>query len=134
MPGASSRTTGSATRWNSFQSPFMRHGSGPAVERDHRLVVRPRSAPASTAAVPRIPLREIMVVLLSSSAPSPRPAPAMGLRFAAVAGRAAAGDRGPRGPRSPARNRACASIAVIVAAMRWRASASSANTSICIAL
>ena len=27
MPGASSRTTGSATRWNSFQSPFMRQGS-----------------------------------------------------------------------------------------------------------
>src|SRR5688572_18340185 len=26
MPGASSRTTGSATRWNSFQPLFMRHG------------------------------------------------------------------------------------------------------------
>src|SRR5512134_559675 len=27
MPGASSRTTGSATRWNSFQPLFIRHGS-----------------------------------------------------------------------------------------------------------
>ena len=27
MPGAISRTTGSATRWNSFQSPFCRQGS-----------------------------------------------------------------------------------------------------------
>ena len=27
MPGLSSRTTGSATRWNSFQSPRMRHGN-----------------------------------------------------------------------------------------------------------
>src|SRR5688500_4263832 len=27
MPAASSRTTGSATRWNSFQPLFMRHGS-----------------------------------------------------------------------------------------------------------
>ena len=26
MPGAISRTTGSATRWNSFHSPFMRQG------------------------------------------------------------------------------------------------------------
>ena len=27
MPSANSRTTGSATRWNSFQSPFIRNGS-----------------------------------------------------------------------------------------------------------
>ena len=27
MPGASWRRTGSATRWNSFQPLFMRHGS-----------------------------------------------------------------------------------------------------------
>jgi len=27
MPGAISRSTGSATRWNSFQSPFCRDGS-----------------------------------------------------------------------------------------------------------
>ena len=27
MPGASSRRTGSATRWNSFQPLFMRQGS-----------------------------------------------------------------------------------------------------------
>ena len=27
MPGANSRTTGSATRWNSFHSPFIRQGS-----------------------------------------------------------------------------------------------------------
>ena len=27
MPGASCRRTGSATRWNSFQPLFMRHGS-----------------------------------------------------------------------------------------------------------
>ena len=27
MPGAISRVTGSATRWNSFQPSFMRHGS-----------------------------------------------------------------------------------------------------------
>ena len=26
MPGAISRTTGSATRWNSFTPSFMRHG------------------------------------------------------------------------------------------------------------
>ena len=33
-PGANSRSTGSATRWNSLTSPFMRHGSEPAVEGD----------------------------------------------------------------------------------------------------
>jgi hypothetical protein len=27
MPGAISRTTGSAVRWNSFQPFFMRHGN-----------------------------------------------------------------------------------------------------------
>src|ERR671922_62744 len=32
MPGAISRTTGSATRWNSFHSPFIRHGSAPAAD------------------------------------------------------------------------------------------------------
>ena len=90
---------------------------------------------ASTAAVPRKPLREIMVFSLLNVRPPRRRIPPWDLLVHVLL---------PDLPPPPAtaalrstvasQKSRFASIAVIVAAMRWRASASSENTSISIAL
>src|SRR5262249_39000123 len=89
---------------------------------------------ASTAAVPRKPLREIMGILVVQRAPASPADTARGF------GRLGLLPHPPPPALPPLRSTVAsqksrlASMAVMVAAMRWRASASSENTSISIAL
>src|SRR5262249_7681494 len=89
---------------------------------------------ASTAAVPKKPLREIMGILLGQRAPASPPDPAIGFaRSCLVLDLPPPAIAALRSTVASQKSR-LASIAVMVAAMRWRASASSENTSISIAL
>src|SRR5262249_17797584 len=97
---------------------------------------RPRTAGAlaSTAAVPRKPLREIMGILLIQRAPASPADTARGFaRSCLLLDRPPPATAALRSTVASQKSR-FASIAVMVAAIRWRASASSENTSISIAL
>src|SRR5512145_899697 len=79
MPGAISRTTGSATRWNSFQPLFMRNGRVQPLRVTTGLYGRPAlgasggavAGPGATAASGTAPIAARLTPAALSSTPAP---------------------------------------------------------------